>query len=46
MQETIESKKKKKTLGSADIGRVMKLLPHRYPFLMIDRLKDMDGDES
>jgi 3-hydroxyacyl-[acyl-carrier-protein] dehydratase len=45
MQETIESKKKK-TLGSADIGRVMKLLPHRYPFLMIDRLQDMDGDES
>lgn len=44
MQETLETGKK--TLGSADIARVMKLLPHRYPFLMIDRLQDMDGDES
>ena len=32
------------TLGSADIARIMKLLPHRYPFLLIDRLVDMDGD--
>ncbi len=44
MQETLETGKK--TLGSADIARVMKLLPHRYPFLMLDRLQDMDGDES
>ncbi len=36
----------KKTLGTADIARVMKLLPHRYPFLMVDRMYDMDGDES
>ncbi len=43
MQETINTGKK---LGTADIARVMKLLPHRYPFLMIDRLQDMDGDES
>jgi 3-hydroxyacyl-[acyl-carrier-protein] dehydratase len=43
MQETIDTGKK---LGSADIARVMKLLPHRYPFLLIDRLQDMDGDES
>ena len=35
-----------KTLGAADIGRVLKLLPHRYPFLMLDRIYDMDGDES
>ena len=25
---------------------VLKLLPHRYPFLMVDRIYDMDGDES
>src|SRR5688572_15745031 len=43
MQETINTGKK---LGSADIARVMKLLPHRYPFLMLDRLQDMDGDQS
>jgi 3-hydroxyacyl-[acyl-carrier-protein] dehydratase len=33
-------------LASADIQRVMKLLPHRYPFLLVDRIRDMDGDES
>ena len=32
------------TLDSADIQRVMELLPHRYPFLMVDRIRDMrDG---
>jgi 3-hydroxyacyl-[acyl-carrier-protein] dehydratase len=36
----------KKELGTADIVRVMKLLPHRYPFLMVDRIIDMDRDES
>jgi len=35
-----------KELGSADIARVMKLLPHRYPFLMIDRIIEMDSDSS
>ncbi|MGF1649690.1 MAG: 3-hydroxyacyl-ACP dehydratase FabZ [Hyphomicrobiaceae bacterium] len=35
-----------KTLATADIARVMKLLPHRYPFLMVDRMYDMDGDAS
>jgi 3-hydroxyacyl-[acyl-carrier-protein] dehydratase len=34
------------TLGTADIHRVLKLLPHRYPFLMIDRIIDINGDES
>ena len=36
----------KRELRSADIARVMKLLPHRYPFLMIDKIVDMDGDNS
>ncbi|WP_068082861.1 3-hydroxyacyl-ACP dehydratase FabZ [Polycladidibacter stylochi] len=35
-----------KTLETADIMRVMELLPHRYPFLMIDRIIEMDGDNS
>jgi 3-hydroxyacyl-[acyl-carrier-protein] dehydratase len=35
-----------KKLGTADIARVMKLLPHRYPFLMVDKIIDMDRDES
>ena len=34
------------TLGTADIHRVLKLLPHRYPFLMIDRIININGDES
>jgi 3-hydroxyacyl-[acyl-carrier-protein] dehydratase len=36
----------KKKLRSADITRIMKLLPHRYPFLMIDKIIEMDGDQS
>jgi 3-hydroxyacyl-[acyl-carrier-protein] dehydratase len=34
------------TLGSADIMEVMKLLPHRYPFLLIDKIINIDGDNS
>ena len=33
-------------LATADIARILKLLPHRYPFLMVDRMYDMDGDRS
>ncbi len=29
---------------SFDIRRIMRLLPHRYPFLMIDRVLELDGD--
>ena len=35
-----------KKLGTADVATVMKLLPHRYPFLLVDRMYDMDRDES
>jgi len=34
------------TLEAVDIMGLMKLLPHRYPFLLIDRIVDIDGDES
>lgn len=34
------------TLGSADILEIMKLLPHRYPFLLVDRIIEIDGDDS
>ena len=27
-----------------DIRKVMRLLPHRYPFLMVDRVVEVDGD--
>ena len=35
-----------RTLASADIGRIMQLLPHRYPFLLIDRLVELNGEQS
>ncbi len=34
------------TLEAIDILEVMKLLPHRYPFLLVDRIIDIDGDNS
>ena len=34
------------TLEAADIAAILKALPHRYPFLMVDRIINMDGDES
>lgn len=34
------------TLGAIDIARIMELLPHRYPFLLIDKIVDIDGEQS
>ncbi|MSP33099.1 MAG: 3-hydroxyacyl-ACP dehydratase FabZ [Pseudolabrys sp.] len=34
-----------KKLEAAEIADVLKLLPHRYPFLMVDRVIDIQGDE-
>ena len=34
------------TLQTADIQEILKALPHRYPFLMVDKIKDIDGDRS
>src|SRR5262249_10807639 len=34
------------TLEAADIAAILKALPHRYPFLMIDRIIDMQGAEA
>ena len=36
----------KKELGTADILRILELLPHRYPFLLVDKIIEMNGDES
>lgn len=32
--------------SSADIIRVMQMIPHRYPFLMVDRVVDLREDEG
>lgn len=34
------------SLGAADILEIMKLLPHRYPFLLVDKIIEIDGDDS
>jgi 3-hydroxyacyl-[acyl-carrier-protein] dehydratase len=41
-----ETKTLQSELGTADIARIMKLLPHRYPFLLVDKIIGMDGDNS
>jgi 3-hydroxyacyl-[acyl-carrier-protein] dehydratase len=33
-------------LEAADIATILKALPQRYPFLMVDRIINMRGDES
>jgi 3-hydroxyacyl-[acyl-carrier-protein] dehydratase len=34
------------TLETVDIQQLLELLPHRYPFLMVDRIVDIDGSDS
>lgn len=33
-------------LLSADIQQIKRMIPHRYPFLLIDRVKDVDLNKS
>ena len=33
-------------IGSVDIRRVMAALPHRYPFLLVDRVESLDPDKG
>ena len=40
------SEETKATLGVADLREILKLLPHRYPFLMVDKIIEIDGDSS
>src|SRR5215475_1317222 len=34
------------TLEAVDIAVILKALPHRYPFLMVDRVINIRGDQS
>jgi 3-hydroxyacyl-[acyl-carrier-protein] dehydratase len=34
------------TIDAARVREILDSLPHRYPFLMVDRVIDMKGDES
>lgn len=33
-------------LGSADLHEIMRLLPHRYPMLLVDRIINIDANKS
>lgn len=35
-----------KALGTVDIKQLLEFLPHRYPFLLVDKIIDIDGDNS
>ena len=46
--DTLSAQKAGSTLTGEplmDIRKVMRLLPHRYPFLMIDRVLEIDGEK-
>ncbi|WP_338548046.1 3-hydroxyacyl-ACP dehydratase FabZ [Roseovarius phycicola] len=34
------------TLQTADIERIKRLIPHRYPFLLVDKVVDIDGYQT
>jgi len=34
------------TLNAIDINKLMQLLPHRYPFLLVDKIVEINGDVS
>lgn len=40
------SEETKEVLGVADLKEILTLLPHRYPFLLIDKIVDIDDDKS
>jgi 3-hydroxyacyl-[acyl-carrier-protein] dehydratase len=44
--DTVADKPKGGQLTTLDIDDILKALPHRYPFLMIDRIIEIDGDDS
>ena len=34
------------SLEAMDILQILKSLPHRYPFLLVDRIIEINGDQS
>ncbi len=48
LKEAVQLKKQADDLVGEpvmDIRRIMRLLPHRYPFLMVDRIVEVEGDK-
>ena len=46
MDDTNQQAQQGDTVGTVDIARIMKLIPHRYPFLLIDRVVDLVRNQS
>ena len=49
MTDTIEtniSEKPENMISEIKIGEILKMLPHRYPFLLVDKLRDVIPGES
>jgi len=47
LREALAAKQRARALAgepAMDIRKIMRLLPHRYPFLMVDRIISMEGD--
>ena len=44
--DTVATKAEDRTLTALEIDDILKCLPHRYPFLMVDRIVNIDGDDS
>lgn len=46
MDMAVADKPEGRQMTTLEIDRILECLPHRYPFLMIDRIVNIDGDES
>jgi 3-hydroxyacyl-[acyl-carrier-protein] dehydratase len=44
--QTLRDESQDTVVEQLDIERVLQLIPHRYPFLMIDRVVDLIRDQS
>lgn len=44
--EEVKQEEKTNIIEEMRIGEILKLLPHRYPFLLVDRLKNVVPGES
>lgn len=46
MDDSNQQAQQGETLGTVDIARIMQAIPHRYPFLLIDRVVDLVRNQS
>ncbi|HHY50010.1 MAG TPA: 3-hydroxyacyl-ACP dehydratase FabZ [Alphaproteobacteria bacterium] len=46
MDTAIANRPEGRALATLEINDILKYLPHRYPFLMVDRIIEIDGDET